>query len=278
MAYYGRPLASLHHETLGYRRPGIGYNLGETTYVRPKQRNKTLNQNSINTIQEMVGTRKKYYRRRKKNKRRGRRRKYIPRAITSKTKLIRCKASNYITFNGTSGAMYMVPIQGNSCDDPFMANGTGQPLGYDQWKALYKSAYIIGSKVKFTVHNGSAYSVIMGLTPMNIPQGTTSLANYEYYRELPATRSRLLSPDMDHGVLVSGVGTKKHLAIKNLTDEDDLKVDLVNETAPTKQFYWHVWCQVSDQSTTTTGVEGIVDVEYLVLLTDPIVPARSVES
>lgn len=215
---------------------------------------------------------------RKRNGRKGKKKPYIPRAITSKKKLIRCKASNYMNMSSASGNLYMVPIQGNSCDDPFMSSGTGQPLGYDQWKSLYKSAYVVGSKIKMTVHNGHTGSLIVGLTPMNIPQATSQLGSYEYYRELPGTKSRLLSPDMDHTVLVHKVGTKKHLAIKNMTDEDDLKVDLVNETPPSKIFYWHLWTQPTDQATTTSNVEVVVDVEYLILLTDPIVPGRSIET
>lgn len=214
----------------------------------------------------------------RKNTKRGKKKKRIPRTLQPRTKLIRVKASNYIPLNCTSGSLSYSAIQGNSCDDPYVGSGTGQPLGYDQWKTLYQGAYVLSSKVSYTVHNTSSECIVFGITPMNGPQGFSPLASYEHYREVSGTRSRILSPDVDHGYLSGATSTKKQLHRKNITDEDDLKLNLVTETQPTDMYYWNVWVQPIDQASTVNGIECIVDVEYIVLLTDPIIPTRSTES
>lgn len=214
----------------------------------------------------------------KQKKKRGVIRKRIPRTLQDRTKLIRVRASQYVPISMTSGAISGVSIQANSCDDPFTTGGTGQPLGYDQWKSLYRSAYVVGSKVDVTVHNADSQSVVFGITPMPLSQGTSFLSNYEHYREMDGTRSRLLSPDVDHARLISQVSTKKHLHRRNIVDENDLKLDLVNESQPVDTFYWHFWIQPTNQIVTVNSTECILDVEYYVLLTDPIVPSRSSET
>lgn len=213
----------------------------------------------------------------RKNKKRGRKRRRIPRAITSKQKVIMCKVSKYVSNTCTSGALSMHKVNGMSVVDPFVGSATGQPLGYDQWKALYDKAYVIGCKVKLTVHNGSTNSVVYGITAMKQNQGTTALSDYEYYRETPSTVSRLLSPDVDHGFITLKKGTKKHCHLTNLVDEEH-EIDLNSETEPSYPYYFHLWCQPADKATTVNNIEFIMDVEYIVLLRDPIIPSRSTHS
>lgn len=213
---------------------------------------------------------------RRKRARRGLRRRPIPRALTTNNKLIKARAVNYFNHNNT-GTLYQTVVQLNSCDDPFGTQGTGQPLGYDQWKALYRYAYVIGSKVTARVHNNGASAVMFGMTPMKINQSTTALSNYEYYMESPATKSRILSQDLDHVTFSHGVNVKRFLNIKDLRDNNDYRIDLVNETAPTTIAYWHVWTQPLDEAS-ATDVDVVLTAEYMVLLVDPILPARSVET
>lgn len=252
---------------------GIGIASQLSPYKKWLSSVKSENKNPVNSKIAMAKKNyKRKYRKRKIIKKR------IPRALASANKLIKVKVSDYDPFTMTSGALAHNAIQGNSIDDPFIGGGDGQPLGYDQWKALYKSAYVLGCKVKLTCHNSSStVPIIYGITPMKIPQSTSSLNSYEYYQELPGTVSRLLSPDVDHGILVSKRSTKKFLKRKDITDNEDLKLDLVTETPPTDIYYFHVWAQPVDQTTTGT-CDMIKEVEYIVLLTDPVVPSRSVES
>lgn len=234
-----------------------------------------LNPQNKNVVNKKMATYTRNQRRRRKRKR-GIIKKRIPRSIQPKTKVISMKASKYFQMSASSSPD-VETVQGNSFDDVFGAGHTLQPLGYDQWKALYKSAYVLGVKVKLTAHNEAGNSMIVGLTPCGLDQGTSALSNYEHYRETPGTVSRLLSPDVDHCYITSQRSTKRFLSLKNIRDEDDLKIDLVNETPPTKLYWYHVWCQPTDM-TTVSACEFVIDVEYIILLTDPIIPSRSVET
>lgn len=215
--------------------------------------------------------------RRRNRKRRSQRKRRIPRSLMPPSKVIRLKFSDYQSHNNSATAnLYANYVNGTSVIDPLLSASSQQPLGYDQWKALYKEAYVIGCKVKITCHNTATSSLIYGITPMQESQGTTALTDYEHYRELPGTVSRLLSPEMDHSILISKRSTKKMLHLKNIKDNDEVKHDLVTETAPSRNYYFHVWTQPTNKTTAlSSNPELIYDIEYIILLTNPVVPGRS---
>lgn len=227
-----------------------------------------------------LATRSKTMNKRKKNDdpKKGYKKQYIPRSVQPRKKMIRVKASNYWTIANTSGAMSQITCSGNSIYNPFHSGSTQQPLGFDQWAALYNYGTVVGSKVHVTIHNGSSSAIVYGIYPAQVAQQDTNLGNYEYYRELQGTKSRLLSPDMDHGYLSNTVSVKKHLSIKNPMDDDLIRTRLAGTPSdPTNEFFWHIFVQPADQASTTSGIDVIVEVEYLVILHDPIIPSRSTQ-
>lgn len=210
---------------------------------------------------------------RRTRKRRGLRRRPIPRALAPPTKLIRCKACQYLNYT-PAGTLTKYETQLNSITDPFVGSGTGQPLGFDQWAALYRYAYVLSSKVIAKVHNNGSVAAMFGITPCKLNQGTISLASYAYYMELPETKSRVLSQETDHVTLTHSVSVKKFLQIKDLRDDKNYRMDIVSATNPTDIAYWHLWGQAMD-SAGTIDLDAAVTMEYIVLLVDPIIPARS---
>lgn len=268
-----------------YKHPAVPYNVRRAGVRRVKfavdSNPNPVVKNIGNYLSPISMAGKSYTKTKKKSnrrRRRGRLVKRIPKAIASPRKIIKCQAVQYVDLaNGANGNLSPCYVQLNSCDDPFGANGAGQPLGYDQWKALYKKARIIGTKITAKFHNGGSSATMVGLCPMPVNQSNTSLSDYEYYMENPQCKSRILSPDMDHVVFSTKVSTKKHLALKDIKDNSEVELDLVTETAPTKLAWCHIFAQSLDQ-TATFDVEVVLKVEYIVLLTDPVIPARSVET
>lgn len=198
--------------------------------------------------------------------------------LAPRSKLVRCKASTLRTNGGhAAGSLEMVPIQMNSVLDPFQGAGSGQPLGFDQWRALYEYGYVVGAKITAEFHNADSFAYVVGITPCHEAQGTTSLAAYDYYKEMPGTKSMVLSPDVDKCILQSKIGLKKWLGVKDLVDTNEYRMNLNTPSEPSKTTFFHVWSQPMDKtSTDTTGVQIVITVEYIVLLKSPIVPARSV--
>lgn len=207
----------------------------------------------------------------------GRRRRTLA-LLAPHRKIIRCKAVQHWSHaSHTSGSMEMSPVQMNSILDPFVSDGTGQPLGFDQWRALYEDAYVIGAKCTVTYHNADAFSYMVGISPMNVAQGTTPLTDYEHYMELKGTTRMLLTSDVDKITLQSKVGLKKWVKVKDLLDANEYKINLNTPTEPEKQLYFHIWTQPTNQaSTDTSGVEMVCEMEYILALVHPVVPARSV--
>lgn len=215
--------------------------------------------------------------RRRGRRRRGIIRRRVPRTLMPREKVIRCKAVYPVTSAGTSGNLIAQGVSMFDITDPFGGATNVQPLGYDQWKGLYNKACVLGLKVTARVHNKGSAAVMCGITLLPENQGNTTLSVFEHYMELPTTITRLLSPDVDHCVLVSKVNVRKHMHLRNLRDEDAFHVDLDGETAPTRQAYVHAWVQPIDKST-TNAFEMVVTAEYLVRLFDSIVPARSTDT
>lgn len=240
------------------------------------------NESTAKRVKTFMPSRRRYAsRRRRRPSRRSRKRQFVPRALTTHSKLIRVRAvEHFIHGAHTSGALVMTPIQLNSIDDPFTTTGSGQPLGYDQWKALYKKAFVVGSSITARfVNTDASYNFAVGLTPMPLSQAAVALTTYEHYMEYPSTVMQFVTPDMDKQMLRSRVSVRKHMHLNKLRDVDEIRVDLVNETAPADLCYWHLWSQPFPQDADPTGsIEFIVTAEYLVVLIDPIVPSRSVEA
>lgn len=189
--------------------------------------------------------------------------------------------TDMVNYSGASGAMTMVPIQLNSFDDPLLTNSTQQPLGYDQWKTLYRKAFVVGTKVKITFYNAeTTIPMIVGICPVPVSQGTTSLANYEYYGEIPQNKFRVLSPDIDHTYISSAVSVKKHLQITNFKDnKEDYAFNLDTESPPSIMAYFHTYAQPMDQTSTySSGVRAMITIDYIIVLFDQVLPSRSTET
>lgn len=181
------------------------------------------------------------------------------------------------TYACTTGALEAKSVKMFGFDDAWKALGAEQPLGYDGYKVFYRKGVTLGVKIVARIHNKGTAGIMCGITPMPESQADNGLTSFQHYMELPATKSRLLSADVDHTVLFHKVGTARHVGVKKLKDEDAFHVDLPNETTSTRDAYIHVWAQPIDQ-TTTNAVEVVVTVEFLILLFDYIVPARSTDT
>lgn len=112
----------------------------------------------------------------------------IPRIITDsvagfpnkiRTKL---KYNDYISLNGTAGVLAYDQWSMNSVFDPYVAAGGHQPLGFDNFMAVYGRFEVIACKVIVTEINIGATNHIFGIcvgefgaTPPALPNTVTEL-------------------------------------------------------------------------------------------------------
>lgn len=215
----------------------------------------------------------------KRKRRRGRGiiRRRLPRTLWSREKVIHTKmVDSYSSAGGASGAIEMRQISAMNVNDPFGGSSTQQFLGFDQWKTLYKKACVLGIKITARLHNKGSVGAMFGISAHPENQANTALDNFEHYMEIGPTKARLLSPDVDHGILTFTINTRRHLHLKSLRDEDAFHCNISTDVEPSRTFYLAVWHQPVDQAT-QCAYEVVLTYDYIIRLFDPIIPARSTD-
>lgn len=278
---------------LQYAQPaGLAVAVGAGNYATRKTRQKPVvalqnvgkgiihTKNNIVNKYPMASTKRSYakkaYRRKAKKAYRKKKSKtlHLTKSIAPRTKVICVRSTDRRQLSSTSGAFGSETYHLNNFSDPWGGSGAQQGLFHDQVKALYRSCAVIGAKVTAQVyHSSGAIATHVGL--FSKPYDLTTTPNTsEWVIESMRGSTRLLTPDIDKTTMIIKGSTKRHFHVSNVNDNAELTQDLENEVAPTKLWEAVFWCQSIDQGTTSV-VEAMVTIEQIVLLKDPIIPARS---
>lgn len=213
--------------------------------------------------------------RRRQRRRRGRGRKGRAILTWPRYRLVKFRVVTTFNISSVGGVLNTRNIVSSSLADPHQSMGSNLPLGLDQWAAMYKKYVVVGARHFVKVHNvTSTGAVVYGLT-LRQPDETADLASAEAYLEHQNTRSRMLSPDMDHSGLGIAYSAKRYWRVRKFMDAEQLHGGLsTTPTAPARMAYTTLWFQ----DVSTAGdytVEGFVTTEYVALLFDPVTPSRS---
>lgn len=216
-------------------------------------------------------------RRRKTRRRRGGRRRY--RRITPtwpRSKLVKFRVVSTFALTDANGQLVTRNIQASSLSDPHTTLGSNLPLGLDQWAAMYKKYCVVKSTHYVKAHDvTSTGAVVFGLT-LRQPNESAALASAEAYLEAPNTRSKMLTPDVDHAGLGITYYAKRYWHTRTLLDHEDLHGAFsTSPSDPAKMAYVDLWTANVIGSDGTSTLEGHMTSEYTVLLFDPVTPARS---
>lgn len=218
-------------------------------------------------------------RRRRFRPRRGGRRPM--RALTNlwpKTRLVKFKVVTNFTesvLEANSLVATVFSFKANSLNDPFTTKSSNLPLGLDQWAAMYKKYVVVASKFYAKVHNvTSAGSVTFGVC-LRRPDESDTLSSAGFYQELPMTRSKILSPDMDHAALGISYKAKKYWSVRKFHDAEQLHATFGTSPGdPTRMAHYQFFAQDTATGADYT-LEGWFTIEYICLLFDPVTPSRS---
>lgn len=191
------------------------------------------------------------------------------------SQLVKMRVVTSFSETVNAGALKTHTLFWNTLNDPLSGLSNQLPLGMDQYAALYSRYCIVGARAFVKVHNvSSTGAIVYGLTSFE-PSNTTVPTTHEGFLELPHTRSRMLSPDMDHSGLGLRWSAKRAFKVKNLKDASELHGELsLTPTSPTKAARFYLWYQDINKADNLT-MEGFVTIEFIVLLMDRINPARS---
>lgn len=220
----------------------------------------------------------------RRRRRRGRRLRKIfrrvPRTLSPPSKIVKARIvypANFATTTTTTTVrhilVHMIDVTNPITDVSGSATGY-QPQGFDQWAAFYRRAKVLGCKVTFTLHNAGDAAIVFGIMPLGENNVTTAAA-WDIFCERPGGKYRILSPEVDHAVLSYRCSTKRVFKIKDIKDTDDIACSLATQTAPNRSNYFSCWVSNHSAATTAKNVDIILKVEYIVLLDQPLSPARS---
>lgn len=199
----------------------------------------------------------------------------IPRSVCPPSKLLRVVVvDGYSTTTTVNTVTDSQEVSRLNIVNP-TTNSLNQPLGYDQWKNFYQRAKVLGIRITFTVHNAGTQAIVFGITPVPENQAFTD-ATWPTLAEQPGTKYRILSQDVDHGVLTYTGSTKKFFKIKDIKDAEEISCDIASDSGPSRDGVVVVWwAKHNADDANTVAVNYIIKTEYIVLLDQPINPARS---
>lgn len=186
------------------------------------------------------GSRSKRSRRRRKIYR-----KRWPRALQPSSMVRTLKTAFNVALNPAAGALDMKYLTLNSAFDPTGNIGSGQPLGYDQYTALYQKTCVIGWKLNFKcTSSDNTNAIVVGFTPMT--DTTTALTTYLHYLECKGTVSRHMTPDIDKVEFGHKGSVKKWMCPRGskLLSNDFLTAEY--NADPTKLLRGHLWMEAQD--------------------------------
>lgn len=206
-----------------------------------------------------------------------RRRTRIARYVVPPMRIVKFRATDFLTLTSTAAAFTSHNPYVNGIIDPFAGSGTGQPLYLNEMKSHYRSAVCVGSKITVQFHNDSStVPIVVGLYRYPYDVAATSWT-YEYLREAAFPgRQRILTSDIDIVTLSMKTSCKRYFGVTNMLDNNEFLVDLENETECTKLGNYTCFIQSLNTTTAPTGsAQLIITMEYIVVLKDPFTPARS---
>jgi len=242
----------------------------------------------------MPGGMRKTFRKRKtpyKKRRTFRKRKVYrtdPRGMIGfpKQRVVKMRYTQNITLDPT-GPTDVYEFAANNINSPqyLVTTGTGRPLGYNQWSTFYKRWLVIGSRIRIMpVYASTTAGTIPLLYGVNLYNaGESPSSNPLVLIEQGRCKYRTMQPIQNGAYQPIGYSfsPKKWFNMKNLKDNWDTLAQLfANNTAagsPAKEAIYGVFAAASDGSTNVQPVNFTVQIDYLVLVQEPLLlPASAV--
>lgn len=169
-----------------------------------------------------------------------------------------------IELASVAGAGISHQFSGNSVFDPDLTGVGVQPLGYDQWSALYDRYRVNGSaiKVRFIAIgiDAATNSWEVCLVPSPV---TTTFSSMDAARASPYSIGTAKNMEQQGGYLRNYMSTAKIEGVSKTTVRVDDEFSSIVSSNPTEQWAWNVIGQPADRSTSASLI-AFVSITYYV--------------
>lgn len=174
---------------------------------------------------------------------------------------------NNLTIDPTAGGLADEYVfSANGLYDPNITGVGHQPLGFDQYMAMYDHYTVIASKITIFARNGDAsYGQMVGV---RYNDSATEESDSRVIIENGRCVYRLMdeSAEGDACSVSMGLNIGKVLGRKNVLDEDDLRGS--SGANPTEQAYWHIFA-FPDSAVDSASIRLSVQIDYVAIFTEP---------
>lgn len=191
-------------------------------------------------------------------------------------KLVRLKYTETITLDPGAGAAVVNYFSCNGMFDPNITGTGHQPLGYDQWQALYESYQVLSAKIKVTPVNAStanvipvAYGVILDDNSVFSYVGTDEVIESKQGQDYKLAGHSSMIPQTNYSKNITKIfsGKKFFGSGKNFLGENNYQG--TDSTNPANQAFFGVWAG-SIGGANGGNMSFIVEIEYIALFTEPV--------
>ena len=221
----------------------------------------------------------------KKRPVRRRRRKYKPsprRAILSgfpTSKLVKLRyVDSTATLDAAVGSSSSIVYRANSVYDPYYAAGGHQPMGFDQWAAIYSRYTVLGAKITVRPTPTATPSVIPMYYGVTLSGSANPLGNYSTIDNILESKltanKRLIalhpagpSDSRQMGMsVVQKFSAKKFFGVADV--QDGAALSAVVSDNPAKDAFFGVWAAAIDGND-PGSMSFNVQIDYIVLFREP---------
>ncbi len=192
--------------------------------------------------------------------------------IQSARQIVTLRYSDIVEINAGTAQVGGHVFAMNGCFDPDITGVGHQPLGFDQWMALYGRYTVIESKIKCT------FFAIADASHVGIRPTDTAAVNV-------STTAFLENPKNRIGFTPTAGGGKNFTTITHRARPKDFTgaVDYRDSSTlygtvganPAEILFWHVYTGAVNQASDPATMRCEVTIDYTVLLTEPRLPELS---
>lgn len=212
--------------------------------------------------------RRKYARSRAPARRRWKRRRVIvSRDPITQTTVAKLRYVTRGTLNPPAAGNAFHFFRANSVFDPDYSIGGHQPMGFDQYAALYNEYTVLGSRIKYTIlPTGSPYQMSLALQHGS---GTGTLLSVDTMAERKEVKSRLIAGvETSAQVLTMNYSAKHFEGVTNVKDDDDQSA--LTNTNPVNDPLFVCLLGPADGSADAPSANYMVELEYIVRFKNPL--------
>lgn len=180
------------------------------------------------------------------------------------TRIAKMRYCTQVALSSTLGSLATHQFSASGIYDPDITGVGHQPMGFDQWAALFNHYVVIGSKISaYITHSSTSFGMVNLYLSDDASTPYTSTLEFTEAKKGTFT---VISNQRTPAKLYSKYSAKKFFNITDVKDNLD-RIGAPNNANPTDTAVYNLVYQTTDAS--THALDAIVVIDYLVLWSEP---------